>query len=252
MKKALLALHNGRNKQTLGIFIAVLLAHVGLFFLIQVSFQARHKATETVVSDVQPINATLVFFEAPPKETEQSEQTPAEAEQELTEDIELVETEPATTQPEIAEVERPEASIEPSDTAQKPALPENANVVVADDTSPARATIDINALTSNALSSIQSNALNEVALEEVRARQAAKNTIRRPIIEESNLTEEEKLIESITVNVDCSSTAGKWASILSGFTGGTFRCSPNPEINSFIQKRLPGGRDPKPEDGEKD
>lgn len=58
-------------------------------------------------------------------------------------------------------------------------------------------------------------------------------------------TEDEKLQEQLTKNVDCSNTLSKSMVMLASFTGGVLRCTPNQPIGDFIQNRLNKGVDPK-------
>lgn len=51
-------------------------------------------------------------------------------------------------------------------------------------------------------------------------------------------TEEEKLMEEVVVEVDCSGTLNKSVKALAGLLGGMMKCSKPPPFQSFINKRL--------------
>jgi hypothetical protein len=90
----------------------------------------------------------------------------------------------------------------------------------------------------------QLSGLNKTKLQEL-AQQAAREYQQQKNSPELNLkrvdpfvTEDQKLRDKVQVRVNCSGNTNKVAIVLSGFMGGTLKCSKGPNIDSFIQNRL--------------
>ncbi|MFC3093781.1 hypothetical protein DRW07_09905 [Alteromonas sediminis] len=225
-----------KAKETGPIFAGVLLAHAGLFLLIQLTFQFTYDDVNEGMRTDKPIKATLVSPPLPPPEKEKEPilEDPGPPQQ-----IETVSIEETVANQDVQEDNQTVTKVtEPAGVALP--APE------------ATARLNLNAITQEVLSSMREDAVNSVAIDEVRRRQAALNTLWRPERPQPELTEDEKLIESITVDVNCDSTAGKWFMTIAGLMKGTMRCGPKPGIDQFIQNRLPGAQDPTKEGGEKD
>jgi hypothetical protein len=92
------------------------------------------------------------------------------------------------------------------------------------------------------LSSFQQQQRNQLAKQASKYYQQHKNS---PVInsEVKNpfMTEDEKLIGSLRVRVDCSSTSKKTTAVLLSFLGGQIDCSRPPPISGFIQNRMNKG-----------
>ena len=89
------------------------------------------------------------------------------------------------------------------------------------------------------LSGLNQTKLQELAQQAAREYQEQKNSPKLNLKRvDPFVTEDQKLRDSVQVRVNCSSNTNKVATILSGFLGGTLKCSKGPNIDSFIQNRL--------------
>jgi hypothetical protein len=92
------------------------------------------------------------------------------------------------------------------------------------------------------LSSFQQQQRNQLAKQASKYYQQHKNSpVINSEVKDPFMTEDEKLIGSLRVRVDCSSTSKKTTAVLLSFLGGQIDCSRPPPISGFIQNRMNKG-----------
>jgi hypothetical protein len=212
---------------------------LGLHLLVLYALIQSHSFEATYLDNVEPgipstIKARLVFtpLNSPSESREDTETLPTVVKNEV------IIPENVSVQEQIANIE--EAAFAVSDEAvTRPPI----------DNLPAQQSLQKSPLPNiyhNApdIARRQLNSLNQAKLQDL-AQQAAKeyqeqksspNLDLKPV--DPKVTEDEKLRDSVQVRVNCDSNTNKIASVLSGFMGGTLKCTEGPEINSFIQNRL--------------
>lgn len=89
------------------------------------------------------------------------------------------------------------------------------------------------------LKSLQQQQQNKVAAQASKDYRLQKNSPEiNTQIQDPFMSEDEKIMDSLKVRADCSSTSKQTAAVLLSFLGGQIDCSTPPAINSFIQDRI--------------
>ncbi len=221
-----------------GVLSVSVALHLLIGFLLFREYQTER---ESVATPPAPIQAKLVFVDLPPIPTQapESEPIPSEIVEPTTPDMD--------TQPDIdtrAEVPAEQSQpIEPPATAatqnqQREDLPP----IVAQPKTAEENPINLRSLAKQHLQGIEAQRQQDFVAGQAgafRQQQISPELRGEPV--DPFITEDEKLLESMQVNVDCSSSAAKTVAVLSMFTGGALRCTDGPSVTPYIQNRLNKG-----------
>ena len=184
-----------------------------------------------------PLQAQLVFVST--AELQPVQEEPASSVDTFTE------PDPIAVQPDIQQQsqETPQTPDHPAEiTAQEqvaPDVPITETQIITGTSTEKRYPVSSRDIARQHLTNIQQQLQSDLVQQSTREyrRQLTSPTIKKPT-EQPFMTEEEKLIESVKVNVDCSSTVNKSLAFMSGMTGGTINCSKGPSLAPYIQKRI--------------
>ena len=211
----------------------VVLLSVALHVLILAIVDKSVKITKPEPPPTQPINAKLIFVPTPaePEPVEETVTEPEPVEPVKTEVVEQPVVEEVAAEPENSATEQPVQNVDnpPEQNASDAATSDLPRLSVQD---MARQHL-------GAFQYQQQQRLAEQQAGDFRQQQISPTLPKRTI--DPFITEEEKLIESTRVNVDCSSGVNKTIALLSGIAGGVFRCTKPPSLSPYIENRLNKG-----------
>lgn len=216
-----------QSKQPVVVLLVVsVLLHIGVIAILAQDFTVPAKKQKPE----NTIKATLVFpsIPAPPPDVEIKAQQPPE--------VIPPQQKPAPPPAELASTpEQPVEKTEPIEQVQVEHAEQKESAI---QTTPRRM-ISASELAREHLQSVantRQKSLAQQQSQEYRQNKDSPILTKKPSFDFK--TEDEKLLESAQVKVDCSSTTNKALAMLSGIAGGMLKCSKPPPFDSFIQNRI--------------